>query len=58
MLNTCLTVRPGDSNSHQNQGWEQFTTAVLQAVDKYGGAALRDQNGVMTGVGRGVVFIG
>ena len=33
LLNTCLTVRAGDANSHHGHGWEQFTDAVIRAVD-------------------------
>lgn len=31
-LNTCLTVRAHEANSHQKQGWEQFTQRVLDLV--------------------------
>ena len=33
MLNTVLTVRAHQANSHQGRGWEQFTDAVIQAVN-------------------------
>ena len=33
MLNTVLTVRAHRANSHQEQGWEQFTDAVIEAVN-------------------------
>ena len=33
LLNTVLTVREGEANSHKNQGWEHFTDAVLRALD-------------------------
>ena len=33
LLNTCLTVQGGKANSHQKKGWEQFTDAVISAVD-------------------------
>jgi uracil-DNA glycosylase len=29
MLNTVLTVRAGQANSHQGKGWETFTDAVI-----------------------------
>ncbi|MDO5133435.1 MAG: uracil-DNA glycosylase [Eubacteriales bacterium] len=32
LLNTVLTVRAHQANSHKGRGWEQFTDAVLQAV--------------------------
>lgn len=34
MLNTCLTVRKGEANSHQKKGWEEFTDAVVRALAK------------------------
>ncbi len=34
MLNTVLTVRAHVANSHQNHGWEQFTDAAIEAVDR------------------------
>lgn len=34
MLNTVLTVREGEANSHKGHGWEQFTDALIQAVNK------------------------
>ena len=33
LLNTVLTVRAHQPASHQNKGWEQFTDAVLKAVN-------------------------
>ncbi|MBW1603291.1 uracil-DNA glycosylase [Streptomyces sp. JJ66] len=33
LLNAVLTVRGGEANSHKNKGWEQFTDAVIRAVD-------------------------
>ena len=33
MLNTVLTVRAHQANSHKNKGWEQFTDAVIEAVN-------------------------
>lgn len=32
LLNATLTVREGEAGSHQNQGWEQFTDAVIQTL--------------------------
>ena len=32
-LNTVLTVRAHQANSHQGRGWEQFTDAIIQAVN-------------------------
>lgn len=33
MLNTVLTVRAHQANSHRGIGWEQFTDAVIEAVN-------------------------
>ncbi len=33
LLNTVLTVRAHQAGSHQGKGWEQFTDAVIQAVN-------------------------
>lgn len=33
LLNTVLTVRAHQANSHQGKGWEQFTDAVISAVN-------------------------
>lgn len=33
LLNTVLTVRAHQPNSHRNQGWEMFTDAVLRVVN-------------------------
>jgi uracil-DNA glycosylase len=33
MLNTVLTVRAGLANSHRGRGWEDFTDAVIRAVN-------------------------
>lgn len=33
MLNTVLTVRAHRANSHQGRGWEQFTDAIIRAVN-------------------------
>ncbi len=34
LLNTVLTVRAHQANSHKGIGWEQFTDAVISAVDQ------------------------
>ncbi len=34
LLNTVLTVRAHQANSHQGMGWEQFTDAVIEAVNE------------------------
>jgi hypothetical protein len=33
MLNTVLTVRKADANSHKGQGWETFTDAVIRELN-------------------------
>ena len=32
LLNSVLTVRQGEANSHQGKGWETFTDAVIQKI--------------------------
>ena len=32
LLNTTLTVRANQAGSHQHQGWETFTDAVIEAI--------------------------
>lgn len=34
MLNTCLTVRAHDANSHSGKGWEKLTQKVIDVVSK------------------------
>lgn len=34
LLNTVLTVREGEPNSHHGQGWEDFTGAVLKKINE------------------------
>lgn len=34
LLNTVLTVRAGEANSHKNKGWEEFTTKVIKALNE------------------------
>lgn len=33
LLNTVLTVRAHQANSHQGKGWEEFTDAIIAAVN-------------------------
>ncbi len=33
LLNTVLTVRAGEPNSHKGKGWEEFTTSILELVN-------------------------
>ena len=33
LLNTVLTVRAHQANSHKGHGWEQFTDAIISAVE-------------------------
>lgn len=32
LLNTVLTVRAGEANSHKGRGWERLTDAIIRAV--------------------------
>ena len=34
LLNTVLTVRAGEANSHKNKGWEEFTTKVIKVLNE------------------------
>ncbi len=34
LLNTVLTVRAHQANSHQGKGWEKFTDAVIEVLNK------------------------
>ena len=34
LLNTVLTVRAHQANSHQGKGWEKFTDAIIRAVNE------------------------
>ncbi|KAJ7183133.1 uracil-DNA glycosylase [Mycena filopes] len=57
LLNTVLTVRAGQSDSHAERGWETFTERVMQVVDRYGGASIAPAGDSAPGVGRGVVVM-
>lgn len=48
MINTVLTVRQGEANSHKNKGWEEVTDEIIRAVDRRS----REKEG-----GLGVVFL-
>lgn len=34
LLNTVLTVREGEANSHRNKGWETFTDEVIRKLNE------------------------
>ena len=34
LLNTVLSVREGEANSHKSKGWELFTDAILERLDE------------------------
>lgn len=34
LLNSALTVRDGEANSHKNKGWEQFTDRITELLNK------------------------
>jgi uracil-DNA glycosylase len=46
LLNTVMTVRQGEANSHKNKGWEAVTDEIIRAVDR----KAREN-------GKGVVFL-
>ena len=33
-MNSCLTVRRGEANSHQARGWEKLTDAVIRWISR------------------------
>ena len=33
LLNTVLSVRGGEANSHKNKGWEEFTTKIIEMLN-------------------------
>ncbi len=35
LLNSVLSVREGEANSHQKQGWEEFTDGVISAINEH-----------------------
>lgn len=34
LLNTVLTVRQGEANSHAKKGWEEFTDAIIKSLNQ------------------------
>lgn len=34
LLNTCLTVRKGEANSHRKIGWERFTDRIIEVLNQ------------------------
>jgi uracil-DNA glycosylase len=34
LLNTVLTVRAGEANSHKNKGWERFTNKIIALLNE------------------------
>ncbi|GAA6013796.1 hypothetical protein JCM11491_005102 [Sporobolomyces phaffii] len=48
LLNTSLTVAPHRAGSHSGKGWETFTDAVVDLVDRYAGSGRAGAEG--TGV--------
>lgn len=55
MLNTVLTVRAHQANSHKDIGWEEFTDAAIMALNSqdrpivfsYGEHRLRERQGCL-----------
>jgi uracil-DNA glycosylase len=35
LLNTSLTVRAGEANSHAKYGWSEFTDAIMKAINQH-----------------------
>lgn len=63
LLNAVLTVRAGAPNSHRARGWEDFTDAVISAVNEKSdrvvfllwGAAAQKKAGLVTNETHGVI---
>ena len=34
LLNTVLTVREGEADSHQKKGWEEFTDLIIETINR------------------------
>lgn len=51
MINTVMTVRQGEANSHKNKGWELVTDEIIRAVDR------RAKERCKEGKTDGVVFL-
>ena len=43
MLNTVLTVRAHQANSHRGIGWEEFTNATIEILDKQDRAVIEQE---------------
>lgn len=54
MINTVLTVRKGEANSHQKKGWEEFTDEIIRCVDRHCQKQSKTAEG---SAGAGVVFL-
>lgn len=61
LLNAVLTVRAGQPGSHRGKGWERFTDAVIEEVNRspatvvfllLGNRAFSQANELLTGAGR------
>ena len=50
LLNSVLTVRAGEANSHRGRGWEELTDRVIEAACERGGGGSAGERG-------GVVFL-
>ncbi|ODQ81093.1 hypothetical protein BABINDRAFT_29465, partial [Babjeviella inositovora NRRL Y-12698] len=66
LLNTCLTVEAHKPNSHSKQGWEQFTSKIIEIIAGeaanpgcvcllWGGPAQRTFDGIITPKNRQLV---
>lgn len=51
LLNSVLTVRAGEANSHRGRGWEELTDRVIEAACERGGGGSAGERG------GGVVFL-
>lgn len=58
LLNTVLTVRRGEANSHKNRGWEDFTDEVIRCLfTKRKRTSSEGCEEGAAGAGAGIVFL-
>jgi uracil-DNA glycosylase len=58
MINTVMTVRQGEANSHKKKGWELVTDEIIRAVDRRAKQnRQQQQDGEGGAAGGGVVFL-
>lgn len=48
MLNNVLTVEEGKADSHKGRGWEQFTDAVVRAINRRGNVSFENHKSTLS----------